>query len=77
MIQDKGIQAYCWYQLADFLRALQLPRAVDLESKDRPKLFPNLTSMRIDLVNFCDHLPLGIVSFAAVIRWHLGRILDE
>lgn len=75
MVNDNGVQAYCWYQLADFFRAMQLPR--DLMSKDRPKLLPSLNTMRLDLVNFCDHLPLGISSFAAVIRWHLGRILDE
>jgi len=75
MVNDKGMQAYCWFQLADFLRAMQLPREI-LSSK-RPKLFPSLETMRLDLVNFCDHLPLGISTFAAVVRWHLGRILDE
>ncbi|PVH81125.1 hypothetical protein DL98DRAFT_654300 [Cadophora sp. DSE1049] len=75
MINDKGMQAYCWFQLADFLRAMQLPR--EMMSSKRPKLFPGLETMKLDLVNFCDHLPLGISSFAAVVRWHLGRILDE
>ncbi|CAL3965331.1 unnamed protein product [Diplocarpon coronariae] len=77
MVNDKGIQAYCWYQVGDFLRALQLPYPDDPISTVRPKLFPELTSMRIDLVNFCDHLPLGIATLAPVIRWHLGRFLDE
>ncbi|KAK0129231.1 hypothetical protein ONS95_001166 [Cadophora gregata] len=40
MINDKGMQAYCWFQLADFLRAMQLPR--ELMSSNRPKLFPGL-----------------------------------
>ncbi|KAL2060950.1 hypothetical protein VTL71DRAFT_9002 [Oculimacula yallundae] len=75
MMKDTGIQAYCWFQVADFLKALQLPR--EMLSKNRPKLLPGLESMRLDLVNFCDHLPIGISSFAAVVRWHLGRILDE
>ncbi|KAH7312969.1 hypothetical protein BKA65DRAFT_542521 [Rhexocercosporidium sp. MPI-PUGE-AT-0058] len=75
MINDKGIQAYCWFQLADFLRAMQLPR--EMMSANRPKLFPGLLTMRLDLVNFCDHLPLGMSVFAAIVRWHLGRILDE
>ncbi|PBP27223.1 hypothetical protein BUE80_DR001860 [Diplocarpon rosae] len=77
MVNDKGIQAYCWYQVGDFLRALQLPFSDDPSLTVRPRLFPELTSMRIDLVNFCDHLPLGIATFAPVIRWHLGRFLDE
>ncbi|KAH7384955.1 hypothetical protein BKA64DRAFT_748433 [Cadophora sp. MPI-SDFR-AT-0126] len=75
MVNDKGMQAYCWFQLADFLRAMQLPR--EMMSSNRPKLFPGLETMRLDLVNFCDHLPLGISAFAAVVRWHIGRILDE
>ncbi|CZT00947.1 hypothetical protein WAI453_009443 [Rhynchosporium graminicola] len=75
MVNDQGIQAYCWLQVADFLKALQFPR--ELMSKNRPKLLPGLGTMRLDLVNFCDHLPVGISSFAAVVRWHLGLILDE
>lgn len=75
LVNDGGIQAYCWYQVADFLKTFQLP--LDRTTKERPKLFPNLTSLRMDLVNFCDHLPLGIWGFASVIRWHLGAICDE
>ncbi|KAG4438714.1 hypothetical protein IFR05_005794 [Cadophora sp. M221] len=75
MVNDNGIQAYCWFQVGDFLRAMQLPQG--MMSKDRPKLFPGLLTMRLDLVNFCDHLPLGMSAFAATVRWHLGRIVDE
>jgi hypothetical protein len=75
LINDGGVQAYCWYQVADFLKAFNLP--LDRASQRRPKLFPSLTSLRLDLVNFCDHLPLGIWGFASVIRWHLGAICDE
>ncbi|KAH9221217.1 hypothetical protein DL95DRAFT_442045 [Leptodontidium sp. 2 PMI_412] len=75
MVNDNGIQAYCWFQLGDFLRAMQLPRG--MMSKDRPQLFPGISTMRLDLVNFCDHLPLGMSAFAATVRWHLGRIVDE
>ncbi|KAJ5052227.1 uncharacterized protein L3040_001985 [Drepanopeziza brunnea f. sp. 'multigermtubi'] len=80
MVNDNGIQAYCWYQVADFLKALQLPYATEptfTATNNRPKLLPGLSTMRIDLVNFCDHLPLGITSFAPIIRWHLGPFLDE
>ena len=74
MIKDKGIQAYCWEQLADFLRALLMPSPA---SVFRQNLLPRLGVMRIDLVNFCDHLPYGGYQFSSVIRWHLGHIVDE
>ncbi len=75
MIRDGGIQAYCWYQVSDFLRALVLP--YDKKNDVRPKLFPALQTFQLDLVNFCDHLPLGIWGFASILRWHLGQICDE
>ncbi len=75
MVKDRGIQAYCWEQLTDFLKALVI--SVPPTSKVRPKMFPNLKSMRIDLVNFVDHLPYGGFQFGSVIRWHLGQFLDE
>jgi hypothetical protein len=33
--------------------------------------------MRIDLVNFCDHLPYPGGSFLSIIRWQVGHIADE
>jgi hypothetical protein len=75
LVNDSGIQAYCWYQVADFLKALRLP--LDPDTQLCPKLFPSLKRLRLDLVNFCDHLPLGIWSFASIVRWHLGPICDD
>jgi hypothetical protein len=75
LISDGGIQAYCWYQVADFLKTLALP--YDKKTGNRPKLLPGLKTFHLDLVNFCDHLPLGIWSFASILRWHLGMICDE
>jgi hypothetical protein len=74
MINDKGIQAYCWEQLADFLKSLLMPTP---PSVLRQKLLPGLDIMRIDLVNFCDHLPYGGYQFSALIRWQLGQMVDE
>jgi hypothetical protein len=74
MVKDKGLQAYCWEQLADFLRALLMPTPA---SVFRQKLLPHLEFMRIDLVNFCDHLPYGGYQFSSLVRWHLGRLVDE
>jgi hypothetical protein len=74
MMKDKGIQAYCWEQVADFLKALQMPTPASIS---RPKLLPCLESMRLDLVNFCDHLPYGGYQFGSLVRWHLGQIVDE
>jgi hypothetical protein len=74
MINDKGIQAYCWEQVADFLRALLMPTP---PSVFRQKLLPRLDTLRIDLVNFCDHLPYGGYQFSSLVRWHVGQIVDE
>jgi hypothetical protein len=74
LTKDKGIQAYCWQQPADFLRALLMP---DPPSASRQKLFPGLEFMQIDLVNFCDHLPYGGYQFSSLVRWHVGQIADE
>jgi len=74
LTKDRGIQAYCWEQLADFLRALLMPEPPSLS---RQKLLPGLESMQIDLVNFCDHLPYGGYQFSSLVRWHVGQIADE
>jgi hypothetical protein len=74
MVRDKGIQAYCWELLADFLRALVMPVNA---GQARPLLLPELQMLRLDLVNFCEHLPYGGSSFASVLRWHLGQVVDE
>jgi hypothetical protein len=74
LTKDRGIQAYCWEQLADFLRTLLMPAPPSLS---RQKLFPGLEFMQIDLVNFCDHLPYGGYLFSSLVRWHVGHIADE
>jgi hypothetical protein len=74
MIRDRGVQAYCWELLADFLKGLVMPTSAVAR---RPLLLPSLQILRIDLVNFCDHLPYGGSSFASVLRWHLGQLIDE
>lgn len=70
---DKGIHAYCWNQFADFMMNLQIPSG----SRRLARLFPSLTRMRVDLVNFSDHLHYPGPSFASVLRWHTGPFLDE
>jgi hypothetical protein len=52
-VQTPGFQSFSWLKLVDFLRALQPPYSPgDTIEKRRPYLLPNLTNMRIDLVNF-------------------------
>jgi len=70
---DRGIHAYCWQQFADFMMSLQVPST----SRRLAKLFPSLRRMRVDLVNFSDHLHYPGPNFATVLRWHTGPFLDE
>lgn len=72
---DKGIHAYCYHQFADFLKALQVPKP--RSTRGIQKLLPSLKTMRIDLVNFCDHLWHPGRDFSTVIRWHTGPMVDE
>ena len=71
--RDKGIQGYCWQQVMDFLRALVIQ---PIKGK-RSHLFPGLKNMRIDMVNFCEHLPFIGSTLISVVRWHIGHIVDE
>jgi hypothetical protein len=71
MICNGGIQAYCWNQVVDFLKKLILT------IRHRPKLFPKLESLQLDLVNFTLHLRYVAQILAPVIRWHIGHIVDE
>lgn len=73
ILPDKGIESYCWLQLIDFLKAFAVPD----QNRIYSKLFPSLKSMRIDLVNFCEHIPFPGPSYISVIRWHAGRVVDE
>lgn len=70
---DQGMHAYCWQHFADFMMSLQIPSG----SHRLSKLFPSLTRMRVDLVNFCEHLHYPGANFATVLRWHTGPFLDE
>ncbi|KAF4620196.1 hypothetical protein G7Y89_g14626 [Cudoniella acicularis] len=76
MFQDRGIQSYCWQQVADFLKALAI-----LEHNTKPKtykkMFPALETMRMDLVDFCEHLPSGGPRFAAIVRWQAAGMFEE
>jgi hypothetical protein len=72
--KDKGIQSYSWQQVLDFLRALTTREG---PWRNHSQLLPNLKSMRIDLVNFCEHLPSLGSPFVSTVRWHVGRLLEE
>lgn len=71
--KDNGVQAYCWEQVSAFLQALILrsPKG------QLTRLLPALKTMRIDLVNFCEHLPSIGTTFISVLRWHIGHLVEE
>ncbi|KAK0665607.1 hypothetical protein QBC41DRAFT_11599 [Cercophora samala] len=49
----RGFRSYTWLQVVDFLDVLRPPFDPDHDTaKPRPRLFPALESLRIDLVNF-------------------------
>ncbi|KUJ16918.1 uncharacterized protein LY89DRAFT_782161 [Mollisia scopiformis] len=75
MIKEHGIHAYCYMQVGDFLKALFVPRRIS--NGRQYKLLPSLKTMRMDLINFSDHLVLGRTYFTPIIRWHLNKFLDE
>jgi hypothetical protein len=83
LFQDDGVQSYCWLQVSDFFKAMMVPLSSSLSDNALPssrkyeKLVPNLKSLRLDLVNFSDHLPRAGPRYASVIRWYVGRITDE
>ncbi|KAL3427494.1 hypothetical protein PVAG01_01003 [Phlyctema vagabunda] len=72
---DRGLHAYCYQQFGDFLKALQIPKSTS--GRGIEKLFPSLNTIRIDLVNFCDHLWLPNRDFSTIIRWHAGPLVEE
>jgi hypothetical protein len=71
---DRGMHSYCWQQFADFLLNIQIPSP---RGSRLSKLFPKLTRMRVDLVNFSQHLHFPASSFSTVLRWHAGPFLEE
>lgn len=75
-----GFRCYTWSQVADFLTALRAP--YDPRHKDknhpRPRLFPSLKSLRLDLVNFSDSLaPFSGSELHHITSHELGCTLDE
>ncbi|KAG0649424.1 hypothetical protein D0Z07_4486 [Hyphodiscus hymeniophilus] len=70
---DHGIHAYCWQQFTDFMKHLQ----ISSKSNRLSKLFPSLMRMKLDLVNFCEHLHFPGPACSTVLRWHTGPFLDE
>ncbi|KAK0744826.1 hypothetical protein B0T21DRAFT_407902 [Apiosordaria backusii] len=49
----RGFRSYTWHQVVDFLDVLRPPFDPHHDkTKPRPRLFPELESLRIDLVNF-------------------------
>lgn len=71
--RDGGIQGYCWEQVSAFLQAL----VVRAPTGKLIRLLPTLKTMRIDLVNFCEHLPNAGSTLVSVVRWHVGHLVDE
>ncbi|KAG9253185.1 uncharacterized protein F5Z01DRAFT_155666 [Emericellopsis atlantica] len=75
-----GLRSYAWTQVVDFLQALRGPFDINFRHKDkpRPNLLPNLTSMRIDLVNFTDrYLPPSGAELHDVASHEFGCTLNE
>jgi len=73
---DKGIQSYSWQQFMDFLQALVLYRRSSSNGQHQV-LFSNLKSMRIDCVNFSDHIPFLGSPLISILRWHVGQLVEE
>lgn len=75
----KGFKSYSWLQVADFLNALRPPfDPVHDKKQVRPRLLPNLTSLRIDFVNFpSDCLDFPSTELHHTAAHHLARTLSE
>ncbi|TDZ35529.1 hypothetical protein C8035_v009174 [Colletotrichum spinosum] len=74
-----GFRCYTWAQVTDFLRALRAPHDPNHDKKCvRPRLLPNLESLRIDLVNFMDDfLPMPGSDLHDMASHELGCCLNE
>ncbi len=75
-----GFRCYTWSQIVDFLAALRAP--LDSAHPDdithRSLLLPNLTSLRLDLVNFSTELvPLSGPELHDMASHQLGCLLNE
>jgi hypothetical protein len=75
----KGFKSYSWLQVADFLNALRPPFDPLHDKKQvRPRLLPNMTSLRIDFVNFPNEcLDFPSTEIHHIAAHHLARTLSE
>lgn len=75
----KGFHCYTWTQTIDFLEALRAPfDPKHNKNTSRPRLLPNLESMRIDFVNFPEYfLPFSETDLHEVSSHDLGCTLNE
>jgi hypothetical protein len=75
----KGFRCYTWTQVIDFLDALRAPYDPKHEKgTPRPRLFPDLESMRIDFVNFPEYyLPFSDSDLHELAAHDLGCTLNE
>lgn len=75
-----GFRCYTWSQIVDFLAALRAPFDPTNrdKSKKRPTLLPNLTTLRLDLVNFSGELvPFSGSELHGITSHELGCTLNE
>ncbi len=75
-----GFRCYTWNQIVDFLAALRAPYDPTYrdKAKARPKLLPNLTVLRLDLINFSDELvPFSGSELHGITSHELGCTLNE
>jgi hypothetical protein len=74
-----GFRVYSWSQIVDFLQALRAPWDPKHDKKVvRPRLLPNLETMRMDLVNFGEEiLPMFGHELHNMASHELGCSLNE
>ncbi|UNI21874.1 hypothetical protein JDV02_007823 [Purpureocillium takamizusanense] len=75
-----GFRCYTWTQIVDFLAALRAPYDPAYRDKKnpRPRLFPALSTLRMDLVNFSDTLlPFSGSELHDIASHELGCTLNE
>lgn len=78
-LSRKGFHCYTWSQTVDFLDALRPPFDPHHDrAGPRPRLLPNLETMRMDLVNFPEYfLPFSDTDLHEVAAHDLGCTLNE
>ncbi|GAB1319208.1 Transposase [Madurella fahalii] len=76
----KGFRSYSWNQVVDFLEALRPPFDPNHpKTQSRPRLLPNLETLRMDFVNFPENFltPPGGPSIHNLASHDLGSTLNE